>query len=505
MTRILAVLTTSSLLLSGACADRPDPTEPIPTTPDRPARLSYAYARIEGSIVIKEKGHHGFVLVTCGDNAIAGVANQGSYSMVLRLEVTPGLAAAACYIDVGQPVQTTRAFEVPLVTSVVELKTQEVDVLVLPDAPAAARMELPIRSVSAAGAHTCAVSATNAAYCWGLNKAAELGFGWHLRTSNPARVVWDNPAVQVLASGSNTWYYGGYMDANAPRSCALKQDGAVYCWGDASVEAPVAFADSFLSSQEPRLPQRVEGVPPLTRIFGGGKRPCGITISNDLYCWGNVIFYDDVAAGLVDQGVVDVASSKEHRCWLKTTGKWRCSGDREWGEFGDTTTTHTFKRIAAGHNFTCALDADGLAYCWGRNNSGQLGRGSTTAECDDGGIVRLCPGTSVVPQRVATDVRFTQIEAGEHHVCALAVEGHIYCWGEGKEGQLGNRGNIDQSIPVVVGLIEQLRFTQFSVGEHHACGVATDGKLYCWGQGDYGQLGTGTNADQNRPVAVWGQ
>src|SRR5688572_24872040 len=177
MTRIVSILATASLLLSSACADQSDPT--VPTTPDRPARLSYAYARIEGSIVIKEKSYQGNLLVTCGDNTIAGVANNGRYSLLLKLEVTSDVAVAVCRLDVGQPIQTFQAFEISPVPSVDALQTKTVDVLVLPDAPALARMELPIRSVSTAASHTCAISATSAVYCWGLNKAAEVGFGWH--------------------------------------------------------------------------------------------------------------------------------------------------------------------------------------------------------------------------------------------------------------------------------------------------------------------------------------
>jgi alpha-tubulin suppressor-like RCC1 family protein len=488
-------------MLIGTACDRSDPM--VPTTPDRPARLTYAYARIDGSIVIREESYDGVILVTCADAAIPGTAKNGFYSLLLRLEVASGTTAVGCRLDVGQPVQTTQTFEATLVGRVDALQTQNVDVLVLPDAPALARMELPIKSVSTAATHTCAISATSAVYCWGLNKAAELGFGWHLPTVHPARVVWDQTATQVVAAGSNTWYSGTSYYSEAPRSCALRDDGAVYCWGDASV---VDF-DTTISRQDARFPHRVQNVPAFTRIVGGGKRPCGITVSEELYCWNPGSSFGDVGPGRVDLvGVVDVASSNEHRCALKRDGKWRCWGDREWGEFGDTTTAHTFKRIAAGEDFTCALDHDGFAYCWGRNNLGQLGRGATTAEClSSGGVISMCPGTDISPQRVATDVRFTQIDAGADYVCALAVNGVLYCWGEGAYGQLGNGTFTHRTTPVFVALNDPLRFTQFSVGEHHACGVATDGKLYCWGQGGYGQLGDGDKNDRSRPTAVWGQ
>ena len=498
MKRSLAILAIPSLLLSSACADRNDPT--VPTTPDRPARLTYAYARIEGSIIIREEPYTGNFLVTCHDNTIAGIADRGTYSLILKLEIVAGDTGVGCTFDVGQPVQATHNFEAKLADRIDSLQTQKVDVIVLPDAPPLARMELPIKSVSAAAGHTCAVSATNTVYCWGMNKGAELGFGSHLQTLHPARVVWDKTAVQVAASGYVQTLYGTYF--RSPQSCALREDGTVYCWGDAMLSS----FDTTVTSKEAQFPQPVPKLPAFTRIEGGARRPCGITASEELYCWGGGDYYQDVAPGRIAlAGVVDVASGEVHRCALTRDGKTHCWGYNEWGEFGDTTTALSFKRIAAGAKFTCALDQEGRAYCWGRNNVGQLGRAGTTTECHWGGETHMCNGTDVSPKPVATDLRFTDIDAGSSHVCALAVDGRLYCWGEGANGQLGNDGFNYQTVPVTVLLSLGLRFAQFSVGDRHACGIATDGKLYCWGQGEFGQLGAGTKADHSRPIAVWGQ
>lgn len=161
MRRILAALSASSLLLGSAC-DRNDPT--IPTTTERPPRFSYAYARIEGSITIKEDPYSGDILVTCSTATIAGHARAGTYSMLLRFEIA-SVMSESCRIDVGQPIQATRSFELPITIRIDSLPVTKVDVVVLPDLPPRARMELPIKSLSAAGAHTCAISATGATYC----------------------------------------------------------------------------------------------------------------------------------------------------------------------------------------------------------------------------------------------------------------------------------------------------------------------------------------------------
>lgn len=307
--------------------------------------------------------------------------------------------------------------------------------------------------------------------------------------------MWDQTAVDVATSG----YVRASPSAgvSSPGSCALNEDGVVYCWGEAMLQA----FDSGVTSKASQLPQRVRSVPEFVRIESGAGKTCGITATEDLYCWGRFIYGMFTLGEIPVQSVTDIASSERHACALTREGKRHCWGYDSWGEIGDTATEHSFKRIAAGLNFTCALDNEGFAYCWGRNHMGQLGRGDTTLECGWG----KCPDTDVSPQRVATDIRFTDIGAGMSHACALSVDGLVYCWGDGAFGQLGNRTTQLRTEPVVVALQDPLRFEQFVVGSQHTCGVATDGKIYCWGRGDLGQLGTGSTDHHNKPAVVWGQ
>ncbi len=151
----------------------------------------------------------------------------------------------------------------------------------------------------------------------------------------------------------------------------------------------------------------------------------------------------------------------------------------------------TFATIAAGNGKTCALDDTGKAYCWGANDWGDLGDGTT--------IERNYP----VP--VATVLSFIQISAGGaagQHACALTAALVAYCWGYNDHGQLGNGANVAESAPVPVS--GGLLFTRIATARKHTCGLAPGGIAYCWGQNQSGQLGDGTTINRNVPGAVTG-
>ena len=98
-------------------------------------------------------------------------------------------------------------------------------------------------------------------------------------------------------------------------------------------------------------------------------------------------------------------------------------------------TSVRFASISAGGSHTCALTADGAAYCWGSNTSGQLGNPDTRETCTEGLMAEgVC---SRRPQAVAGDLRFTGISAGASHTCGVTTSGVVYCWGSNDDGQVG--------------------------------------------------------------------
>jgi len=86
---------------------------------------------------------------------------------------------------------------------------------------------------------------------------------------------------------------------------------------------------------------------------------------------------------------------------------------------------------------TCALTADGTAYCWGANQYGQLGYATSTV-CGDPGDGNDIEPCSATPQPVNTTLRFVSLALGIGHTCGLVRTGAVYCWGDNELGQLGN-------------------------------------------------------------------
>jgi alpha-tubulin suppressor-like RCC1 family protein len=130
--------------------------------------------------------------------------------------------------------------------------------------------------------------------------------------------------------------------------------------------------------------------------------------------------------------------------------------------------------VSAGGFHSCAIAEDGVAYCWGSNNSGQLG---TSTDADQ----------AQSPLRVATGPALMQIDAGAGHTCAVSQEGAVLCWGDNPFGQVGNGNRDDQFRPVSV--TSPGTFAQVSAGGDHTCALDAQGRASCWGRNNHGQLG----------------
>jgi alpha-tubulin suppressor-like RCC1 family protein len=207
-------------------------------------------------------------------------------------------------------------------------------------------------------------------------------------------------------------------------------------------------------------------------------------------------------------GFTQVVAGAHHTCALDAAGKAWCWGANGAGQLGDGTTTdrfepvpvqggHSFVQLAAGGNpngrdgHTCGMLSSGATLCWGSNVSGQLGTGAG--------------GSTLLPTPVSGDHRFVLVVAGGAHSCALAVDGRAWCWGDDALGQLGT-GQGSSPIPVPVsGDLVFLQLAAGGAGGTHTCGLAVDGRAYCWGSGALGQLGNGsTPAQAVTPEPVMG-
>ncbi len=286
----------------------------------------------------------------------------------------------------------------------------------------------PIRPVRGA------LTSTGGVECWGTNGHAQLGDG---TTKNHTKPV----AVSGLANGIEEIAAGGFQ------TCALSSGGGVECWGGRGrqvVPKPV-----------PTLPNGVRAV-----SAGSASYACALTSAGGVECWGSNQF------GQLGNGTTTDSSTP-----VAVSGL-----------------TSGVRAISAGGFHACALTVDGVVECWGGNDSGQLGDGTTTN--------RTKP---VVVSGLARGVR--AISAGGAHTCALLSGGAIECWGYNRLGQLGDGTTTNHTTPVAVsGLASGVRAV--SAGNQHTCALTVAGAVECWGQNDEGELGDGTTKRRLRPVRV---
>jgi alpha-tubulin suppressor-like RCC1 family protein len=190
-----------------------------------------------------------------------------------------------------------------------------------------------------------------------------------------------------------------------------------------------------------------------------------------------------------------VVAGWEFTCGVTTGDRVFCWGANDAGQLGSGSTAafnptpvsvagnRRYRQVRVGFRAACAITMARAAFCWGANNAGQLGNGSTTP--------------SRIPVRIPLDVSWVQLTMGQSYGCGIiTVQRQVWCWGSNGNGQFGN-GSVggSQLLPVPGG--GGLGFAQIEAGFNHTCGVLPDGRAFCWGEG----FGVGDGSPQgNHPT-----
>jgi len=279
----------------------------------------------------------------------------------------------------------------------------------------------------------------------------------------------------------------------------------------------------------------------VVQIATGYEHTCALVISGQVYCWGSgyggqlgdasnadklVPASVNTTAGTGDMNgktITQITAGTYHTCALDNLGQVYCWGENAMGQLGNNSPVYnintptavnttagtgdmngkTITHIATGTHHTCALDTLGQVYCWGYASSGQIGDGTTAPQRNTPVAVNTTAGTGDMNGKT-----IAQIATGFFHTCALDTDGRVYCWGDNGWGQLGDNTNTNSTTPVAVnttagtGAMNGKVITQISAGPSHTCALDTAGQVYCWGNNSNGQLGDNSTVNSNIPVAV---
>jgi alpha-tubulin suppressor-like RCC1 family protein len=325
--------------------------------------------------------------------------------------------------------------------------------------------------------HSCAIDQEGALYCWGLNPFGELGNGNPGTAAPPARIGADR--WRAVATGG---------DNSAGHSCGIADDQSLFCWGSDN-NYQLGLGPTQVAASTPTkvdsgpwravalgagasCASRGDGRLACWGVGEGGRlgldgrafyfTPTDTTLSNvtslsygqehgaalvdtTLFSWG---LTDDGRLGRsgpgtppapVGEGFDAVSAGAAHTCGVRSGQLW-CWGSNATGELSLSssvssairprpvmTDSSDWKQVACGDGFTCALRAAGAISCWGRNDRGQLGRGSVSAS------------VSAEPPREIEGLGITwrQVAAGPGRACAISSAGLLHCWGDARDDALG--------------------------------------------------------------------
>ncbi len=334
-----------------------------------------------------------------------------------------------------------------------------------------------VAAISAGYGDTCALTTAGAAMCWGTNGHAQLGDGTLSDRTAPVSVLGLTSGVAAISAG---WEH----------SCALTTAGGVKCWGENDAGQ---LGDGTTTQR--LTPVNVSGLTSgVAAIAAGGEYTCALTTAGGVKCWGGNGWGQlgigasggthplplDVSG--LTSGVAAISAGSSHTCAIITGGGVKCWGVNEYGQLGDgagggpeqcsgepcsTTAVDVsglgsgVATISAGGSHTCARTTGGGLKCWGFNEYGQLGDGTTTTRLTPVNVSGLTSGVA-------------GISAGGYQTCALTTAGGIKCWGENGAGQLGigaSDGNPHPSPLDVSGLTSGV--AGISVGVNHTCALAS--------------------------------
>ncbi len=343
-------------------------------------------------------------------------------------------------------------------------------------------------SIGAGSGYTCAIKSDGTLWCWGQATSGQLGNGATL------------PDIySPIMSGANLWTFVT-TGSGLGHTCGIRSNGTLWCWGNATSGKLGLGPPSTNIATATQV-----GTDRWVFVSAGDAHTCGIKADGSLWCWG---LETNGRLGtppgppvnspslMVHIGAKSVSAGGSHTCAIIYTGRLMCWGNGANGRLGNGGTASEQYPVLIGAAFWTSISAGGSHTC-GIQSNGTLwcwGNDANGALGNSGG------GSSNIPAQVETEV-WTSISAGATHTCGLKSDRSLWCWGGAANGRLGNATTTpDIHKPMRIGTDLWL---SIKTGANHTCGVKFDGTLWCWGGAANGRLGNGTTTpDVTTPLRV---
>ncbi len=287
-------------------------------------------------------------------------------------------------------------------------------------------------------------------------------------------------------------------------TCVILTDGHLWCWGANQWNQllPGTAAEQLSPIESPHFTD-------WRQVQNGEGHICGIRADGSMWCWGRglegQLGQGDGLSHIVPARVgtdvdwVLLATGRPHNCGSRMDGSVWCWGNDSHGQMGQGTTggaTRSPIRVGTDTDWidvqarwlhNCALKSDGELWCWGLGRNGELGNG---VEMDTGVLQSPTPGQ-----------RWRVLGPGAFHTCAIRQDDTLWCWGANWSGQTGDGSTISPVLaPQQVGTDADWR--DVKSGRGHTCAIRNNGTLWCWGANGNDQLGIGSAGGQSSPVQV---
>lgn len=331
---------------------------------------------------------------------------------------------------------------------------------------------------------TCGVRTDRTAICWGDDGAGQRGDG---------------------SAPPGTALPGRWMSVEPfeTMTCGIRMDGSGGCWG-ANTYGQLGDGSTHKRDEPARLPGQ------WTMFTSNSWSTCGVQVDQSGWCWGKND-HGQVGNGTIGNqlspvklpgnwsqlSVLDgrpgVGVDETIVCGIQPDRSGWCWGANDWGQVGDGTTTERhvptklpgeWLSIAGDNGSTCGIQVNHTAWCWGRNSDGQAGISSEEESI-------------TTPHQVAGS--WQSIEHADYSVCGVQTDDSGWCWGSNSDGQLGigdDMYRFDHPTRVLgewASIIPRWTTT---------CGIKLDGSGWCWGDNTYGQVGDGTHEDRFEPTRL---